>query len=171
MKQIRSVLVAATLASTMPAVQAQGEPSLESCTQYAEADVVFEAAIAQPLAAYEAAEHEAGAAYEAASQEAFAAWNAHEWALIKAGADPDAAELEALRAYGAAMEEASAAFKAAKQEARAIYAPPVHEAQTAHTETYLAIYTESGGMRSDVWEVQRKLILRHRELCTQLYGL
>ena len=169
MKRILSVAMAAVFAGVMPAVQAQSEPSMEACVQYAEADEVFKAVAAPTVAAYEAAKREARAVYDVAASKAFEAWNAHEAALRNAGVDDY--ERKAVRVYYAATKEASAAFDAAKKEARAIYAPQMHEAQTAHTETYLAIYVESGGMQSDVWEVQRKLLLRHRELCTQLYGL
>ena len=95
MKTIRALrgttVALLVVAGALPAVQAQGIPSVEACIRYAEADAAydaaFEAALQQAKAAY-------AAAYEAAMQPAKAAYDvAHE-----------AAERQALAVYEAAYE-------------------------------------------------------------------
>ena len=56
------------LSVAMPAVQAQGDPSIDACTQYAEADIVFENAEVEAEAVYETAKQEAGAVFESAME-------------------------------------------------------------------------------------------------------
>ncbi len=54
MKTIRATVALLVVAGALPAVQAQGIPSVEACIRYAEADAAFEAAMQQAEAAVEA---------------------------------------------------------------------------------------------------------------------
>ena len=55
------------LAGAMPAVQAQGDPTIGACTRYAEGECCFENAKAEAEADYEAAVQKAVASYRASS--------------------------------------------------------------------------------------------------------
>lgn len=178
MRQAAGALLA--LAISMPAVQAQDNPTIEVCAQYAEADVVFDGAEAAAKAAMtegRAAESAVVEKHRAALEEAKRIYE--EPYLNGSGEGRTEAEDEAaLSRYDAAREAADAAYKAdipevraARIEAESAYQPAIEEAQAVLTQTYLAIYAESGGMKSDVWEVMVKLINNQRGRCWQLYGL
>ena len=176
MKRILSVAMAAAFTVTMPAVQAQGIPTIEACAKYAEADAAYntveqeakavrKAAMKEPWAAYNAAKQEAEAAYAAARDKANAAYGAAYKAAYKA------AMKEPWVAYNAAKQKAEAVYEAAKQEAEPVYEAAIEDARTVLTQTYLAIYAEGGGTQSDVWDVMVKLLTHQRQLCTEHYGL
>ena len=55
MKTIRATVALLVVAGALPAVQAQGIPSVEACMSYAVADAAYDASAQQALAAYEAA--------------------------------------------------------------------------------------------------------------------
>ena len=103
-----AVLVAlGGLAAAIPAVQAQGDPTIEACTRYAEADVVFENTNAEAEAAYEAAMQKAVASYEA--YKATKPWEAYEAAVQEPRAVRDAAIQRASDVWAAARQKAFAA--------------------------------------------------------------
>ena len=74
MKTIRALrgttVALLVVAGALPAVQAQGIPSVEACMRYAEADAAFDAAMQPALAAFKAAMQRALAAGKAAKQQA-----------------------------------------------------------------------------------------------------
>ena len=63
------------------------------------------------------------------------------------------------------------ARRATLQEAEAARDAAIEDAQTVYMRTYLTIYTEGGGIQSDVSDVMVKLLTHQRERCTKLYGL
>ena len=179
MKTIRATVALLVVAGALPAVQAQGIPSVEACIRYAEADAAFDAAMQPALAAYEAALPQASAAGDAAWRaDADAAYRAaFEAALQPArarGSAPSVAAHEA--AHEAAERQAyavyEAAFEAAMQPAEAAFEVVKQQAEQALVTAYSAIYYDiDGGPRSDVQDVMEKLREHHRQRCRELHGL
>ena len=59
MKTIRATVALLVVAGALPAVQAQGIPSVEACIRYAEADAAFDAAMQPAEAAFEVVKQQA----------------------------------------------------------------------------------------------------------------
>ena len=192
MKTIRALrgttVALLVVAGALPAVQAQGIPSVEACIRYAEADAAFDAAMQPADAAYEAAVQQAqaafDAAFEAAKQPADAALEAAQQqmdAALEAARQQDVAWGDYEAAYKAAQQRADAAYKAAvqqadvaeqqKEQARVALEAVMHPAEQALVAAYSAIYDLDGGPRSDVPDVMSKLIEHHRQRCRELHGL
>ena len=159
------------LAGAMPAVQAQGDPTIEACTRYAEADFAFQGAEAEADAAYEAAEKAAKAAFEAAAYEGGDEENKALPGYDEAYAAYDATIRDINAISNTHYRKAVAAREAALKEAEAARDAAIEEGRYVLTETYLAIYAEGGGVKSDVWDVMVKLLNNQRDRCWQLYGL
>ena len=164
------------LSVAMPAVQAQGDPSIDACTQYAEADIVFENAEVEAEAVYETAKQEAGAVFESAMEILFEEAKAE--AAYKVSAEKEevlndvAMQLVFANAeYAAAVRKGDAIYEAAVKEAEAVFESSLDKAENAIISTYRAAYAEDGGRQSDAWEVMEKLISSHRDRCTELFGL
>ena len=178
MKLIAALSVLVMLACSMPAVHAHGDPSIEVCTQYAEADAVFEKAETEAEAVYESNMREAESVVEAAMH------TLQEKAIAEAGvkdADDEEAVYEAIvqrifaePEYVSAVKEADAVYDAAMKEAEAVRISALEEANRAIIRAYLAVYIDGDGKQSDLWEIMEKLLaqaLTQRQRCEQLYDL
>ena len=176
MKQIAALSVLVMLASSIPAVQAHGNPSIEVCTQYAEADAVFEKAETEAEAVYESNMREAESVVEAAMQ------TLQEEAIAESGvkdADDEEAVYEAIvqrifakPEYVSAVKDADAIYEAAMKDAEAARLAAIEQANRALIQAYLAVYTD--GTQSDLWDVMVKLLaqsLTVRQACERLYDL
>ncbi len=158
MKTIRALrgttVALLVVAGALPAVQAQGIPSVEACKSYAAAEAAAEAAAQQVNAAFFAAIQQAEATLEAAYQQA------DYYAEQRAHVTYDVTIELALAAYKAAMQQTLPTAKAADQQAK----------QALNT-AYFASYDIDGGARSDVPDVMDKLLEHHRQRCRELHGL
>ena len=160
------------LTGAMPAVHAQNDPTIEACTQYAEADIVFGNAEAEAEAVYQAVRKaNVEARRKAAREENKAIWDNQ--ATMSPGVS-DSKRREASDKLRAAKKNVVAVIEqnhAADKVAKAAREATIEDARTVLAQTYLAIYAEGGGMQSDVWDVMVKLLNHQRNRCTQLYGL
>ena len=157
-------------------VWGHGDPSIEVCTQYAEADAVFEKAETEADAVYEFNIREAESVVEAAMH------TLQEKAIAEAGvkdADDEEAVYEAIvqrifaePEYVSVVKEADAVYGAAMKEAEASRITALDQANRALIQAYLAVYAD--GTQSDLWEVMVKLLaqsLTVRQTCERLYDL
>ena len=157
MKTIRATVALLVVAGALPAVQAQGIPTVEACIRYAEADAVFDAAMQPALAAFEATAQEGDITVEAAA--------------LLVDFFYENAEQRAEAAYEAAKQRADAAFEAAMQQAEAAVEAVKQPAEQALVTAYSASYDIDDGARSDVPDVMMKLLDHRRQRCRELHGL
>ena len=178
MKLIAALSVLVMLACSMPAVHAYGDPSIEVCTQYAEADVVLGNAEEEADAVYEATMREAEGVFEAAMQKL------QEKAIAEAGvkdADDEEAVYEAIvqsifvkPEYVSTVKDMDALYEATMKEAEAARITALEQANRAIIQAYLAVYADGDDKLSDVWEIMEKLLaqaLTQRQRCERLYDL
>ena len=141
---------------------------MKACIQYAETDVVYDAAVAEVEAAIKDAETTAFRKIHDAQM----AWDAYAKAVQEAGynvfsSPPDTiagSELKALR-------EANSKAETAREDVEAARLAGIVAARADQLASYLNIYTEGGGMQSEVLDVMEKILNHQRNLCTEIYGL